>query len=73
MPEEIETAENSPTLMDDKTLAALMEQRKRAQIEDITRDLVTWLNEHNVTLQSLCGFSPDGRHVSQIQVVLKAP
>ena len=52
-------------------LAALIEKRRQVQIEVVTRELMTLLENHNATLQTVCGFSADGRHVSEIRVVLR--
>lgn len=63
--------DDSIASLDDQQLATLVQQRRQAQVEAIKRELAEWLESHNVILQAMCGFSPDGRHMTEIQVVLK--
>ena len=58
-------------VIDDKELEALLQQHRQARIDEIGRELAAWLDAHNAMLQTVSSFSPDGRLVTQIQVVLK--
>lgn len=58
--------------LNDQDLITILDKRRQAQIETITRDLGMWLDEHHATLQAVCGFLPDGRHVTEIRIVLKS-
>lgn len=50
---------------------AIVKRRRQIQVDATTQELAAWLDSHNVTLKAICGFGEDGRHVTQIQVVLK--